>query len=69
MTPHFLCQELVPRQRVGEVGNEHPSQAEANTSKEGHGEPWGTVGKTAPSLEVSLVRKRCNADALFSQGT
>mmetsp|Transcript_36009 Transcript_36009/g.58973 ORF Transcript_36009/g.58973 Transcript_36009/m.58973 type:complete len:447 (-) Transcript_36009:98-1438(-) len=33
-----LCQELVPRQRVGEVGNEHPSQAEANTSKEGHGE-------------------------------
>ena len=44
----FLCQELVPRQRVGEVGNEHPSQAEANTSKEGHGEPWGFFGENLP---------------------
>ena len=33
-----LCQELVPGEGVGEVGDEHPSRRETNTSEEGHGE-------------------------------
>jgi len=37
-TSRVLRQELVPRQRMREVGNEHPSCREANASKEGHRE-------------------------------
>ena len=46
----ILCQELVPRQRMGEVRDEHPGSRETDSSKERHGEhePQGVLSAGLP---------------------